>query len=85
VTIEIEGPEHKEGMVKIKIHDSGPGIPEEILPKIFDPFFTTKEVGKGMGLGLAISNKLMEECRGSIDVTSTLNAGTTVTLEFPTG
>ncbi len=85
VTIDIEESVPEKNTVIIKIKDSGPGIPDKILPKIFDPFFTTKEVGKGMGLGLAISFKLMEECQGTIDVTSAKNEGTTVTLEFPKG
>lgn len=58
----------------IKISDSGPGIPEEIVQKIFNPFFTSKEVGKGTGLGLSISRSIMTKHKGSIEIdTSSLN------------
>lgn len=83
VTITAENLPSRKNMVRVKISDNGPGIPQDTLPKIFDPFFTTKEVGKGMGLGMSISHKLMEECGGSIDVTSRVNKGTTVILEIP--
>jgi signal transduction histidine kinase len=71
--------------VRMSISDNGPGIPQAILPKVFDPFFTTKEVGKGMGLGLAMSHVIMEECNGSMDITSEVEKGTTVSLDIPAG
>ncbi|MBN1980109.1 MAG: response regulator [Chitinivibrionales bacterium] len=83
VIIESEECHDESEQVYVRIIDNGPGIAEEIAPKIFDPFFTTKEVGKGMGLGLSISHKLMEECNGSIDIVSKKGCGTTVFLEFP--
>ena len=72
-----------QGFVRLYIKDNGPGIPPAILPKVFDPFFTTKEVGQGMGLGLAMSHVIMEECNGAIDVSSEAGKGTTVVLEVP--
>jgi signal transduction histidine kinase len=55
----------------VEVEDSGPGIPEEVLPHLFDPFFTTKPPGSGMGLGLNIShNIVVQKHRGRIDVTS---------------
>ncbi len=83
LTIEMVRGDERDNPIQLKIIDNGPGIPENVLPKIFDPFFTTKEVGKGVGLGMSISYKLMEECGGSIDVTSKENKGTTVTLVIP--
>jgi PAS domain S-box-containing protein len=71
------------GFARIYIRDNGPGIPAAILPKVFDPFFTTKQVGQGMGLGLAMSHVIMEECNGAIDVSSEAGKGTTVILEVP--
>ncbi|MBK4731982.1 AAA family ATPase [Oxynema sp. CENA135] len=53
---------------KITIGDSGPGIPEEVLPKIFNPFFTTKPPGEGSGLGLDIVNKIVQKHSGKIEV-----------------
>lgn len=69
--------------IRLAIADNGPGIPGDILPKVFDPFFTTKEVGQGAGLGLAISHHIIEECNGTLDISSELGKGTTVTLEIP--
>jgi len=75
--------ENEGRFVRLKIADNGPGIPADVLPKVFDPFFTTKQVGQGMGLGLAMSHVIMEECNGAIDVTSEPGNGTTVTLDIP--
>ncbi|MBK1832525.1 PAS domain-containing protein [Roseibacillus ishigakijimensis] len=55
-----ERPKDGDLRLRILLRDTGPGIPEEVLDKIFDPFFTTKETGKGTGLGLAVSNKIIE-------------------------
>jgi PAS domain S-box-containing protein len=83
VRIQAPVPSEDKTVVRVSISDNGPGIAGEILLKIFDPFFTTKEVGKGMGLGMSITYKLMEECGGSINVTSEEGKGTTVILEIP--
>jgi signal transduction histidine kinase len=83
IELDVEKDEKSRDSIRLLIRDNGPGIAEEILPKIFDPFFTTKEVGKGIGLGMTISHKLMEECGGSIDVFSKVHEGTTVVLVMP--
>ena len=67
--------------IKIKIQDTGPGIPPEIMGKLFSPFFTTKE--KGTGLGLAISYGIVERHGGKIDVNSDLGKGSTFTISLP--
>lgn len=54
--------------VRIRVTDSGNGIPPEVAAKLFAPFFTTKEVGKGTGLGLSISKGIVENHRGKIEV-----------------
>lgn len=59
------------GWVIVEIEDNGPGIPEHIQPRIFEPFFTTKPPGKGTGLGLDISYKIIVvQHRGDIRVFS---------------
>ncbi len=62
---------HQNGdWVVVNIEDNGPGIPEDIQEKIFSPFFTTKAVGKGTGLGLNISYKIIEKHGGEVKVFS---------------
>lgn len=50
------------------VQDSGPGIPDNVLPRIFDPFFTTKKSGEGSGLGLYLSKRIVELYKGRIEV-----------------
>jgi len=54
----------------VEIGDSGPGIPREIQARIFEPFFTTKDVGKGTGLGLDTTLRIVRKHHGSINLTS---------------
>jgi signal transduction histidine kinase len=69
--------------VRLAVHDTGSGIPPDVLPKIFDPFFTTRS--DGTGLGLSISHGIVEDHRGTIDVNSEMGKGTVFTLTFPVG
>jgi two-component system NtrC family sensor kinase len=73
----------RDGIVKVRVSDSGKGIPEENLPKIFDPFFTTKDVGKGTGLGLFITHDIILRHKGTIQVKSSPEKGTTFTIHLP--
>jgi two-component system nitrogen regulation sensor histidine kinase GlnL len=68
-------------MVEVSLADEGGGIPTDVRARIFDPFFTTKE--RGLGLGLAICHRILEEHRGTIHVESTEGRGTTVTCFLP--
>lgn len=69
--------------IRIIVADNGPGIPREILGQIFDPFFTTKPLGKGTGLGLTISNTIIQEHRGRIQVENQPAGGAKFTVELP--
>ncbi len=73
----------RDGYVNIKFKDNGIGILPEHLDRIFEPFFTTKEAGKGTGLGLAVSKRIVDEHNGKIEVESTPGVGTTFTIKFP--
>jgi two-component system NtrC family sensor kinase len=65
----------------VEIADTGSGIPQERLATIFDDFVTTKK--RGLGLGLAISKKVVEQLGGTIAATSDVGRGTTFTMRFP--
>ena len=79
-TLTVTSEEHGE-RVRISVSDTGPGIPADRQEAIFEDCKTTKR--RGLGLGLAISSKIVEQLSGTISVTSQVGAGTTFTLEFP--
>jgi signal transduction histidine kinase len=70
-------------LVALRVRDTGPGIPAEILPRIFDPYFTTKSAKQGTGLGLSIVQRLVKSARGLLHVQTTAGAGTTFTVYLP--
>ena len=69
------------GRAIIDVGDTGCGIPAERLPHVFDDYVTTKR--RGLGLGLAISRRIVEQLGGSISVTSEIGKGSVFTLSFP--
>jgi len=69
--------------VKIRIADTGPGIPQEIMTKIFDPFFTTKSERGGTGLGLSIVHRIVTNHGGAIDVVSEPDKGAEFIITLP--
>jgi len=69
--------------VYIAIEDNGKGIVKDDLDKIFDPFFTTKEIGKGTGMGLSISFKIIKDHGGTIKAASKPGVGTRFLIRFP--
>ncbi|HBB82953.1 MAG TPA: two-component sensor histidine kinase, partial [Sulfitobacter sp.] len=68
--------------VALSVHDSGPGVPEALLPSLFDPFFTTKP-GEGTGLGLSISQTLIQRAGGIITVRNRAEGGAAFTVWLP--
>jgi len=68
---------------RLRVSDSGVGIPEEEREKIFEAFYTTKGDGQGSGLGLAISHGIVESMNGWIDVDSALGQGTCMDVYLP--
>jgi PAS domain S-box-containing protein len=71
------------GGVHVEVHDTGAGIPRDVLPRIFDPFFTTKAVGAGTGLGLSVCHAIVTALGGRIELESTPGQGTTARVVLP--
>jgi len=69
--------------VEVVVSDNGKGIPQEHLDHIFDPFFTTKE--DGTGLGMSITLGLIKQHKGTVQVESSTERGTTFTVRLPVG
>jgi signal transduction histidine kinase len=69
--------------VVVRICDSGPGIPDEVLEHMFEPFFTTKPVGAGTGLGLSISHGIVAKHNGSIEAGNRATGGACFTVTLP--
>jgi two-component system cell cycle sensor histidine kinase/response regulator CckA len=69
--------------VMIEVHDTGEGIPPEVLPRIFDPFFTTKRERGGSGLGLSTVHGIVRQSDGFLAVDSERGRGTSVRIYLP--
>lgn len=86
-TQEIDTPAEESGegepkrSLRLRIQDTGPGIPLELRDKVFNPFFTTKS--KGSGLGLSIGQRIVEEQGGTIYVEPAPGPGATIVIDFP--
>jgi two-component system, NtrC family, sensor kinase len=80
-TLEVETRAARDGAVEVAVADSGPGIAAELLPRIFEPFFSTKE--KGTGLGLALTQQIVVEHGGRLEVDSRPGHGTTFVVRLP--
>ena len=69
--------------VCIEIADTGPGVPQDVIPRIFDPFFTTKGDRRGTGLGLSVAYGIVENHHGNITVSNNPGGGAVFIVELP--
>lgn len=82
--IRVTGEENHEGVV-LRVRDNGCGISERARASMFEPFYTTKDRGRGMGLGLSICRRILEDHGATIEVDSEQGKFTEFTLRFPAG
>ncbi len=75
--------ENDHDLVEVEFRDTGYGIKDEDLEKIFEPFFTTKPVGKGTGLGLAVTHGIIQEHGGKITINTKVGEGTSFFIKLP--
>lgn len=75
----------REDHVEITVTDNGPGVPEAVSERLFEPFFTTKPAGQGLGLGLAISQAIVEEFHGHLDARNAPGRGASFTVWLERG
>jgi signal transduction histidine kinase len=69
--------------LRLRIADSGPGIPPEMQSRVFEPFFTTKDVGKGLGLGLAICHETIVAHGGTLTLDTSVEQGACFVISLP--
>ncbi len=79
ICIKVQG---EKEIVRLMIHDSGPGIAAEHIDQVFDPFFTTKREGKGLGLGLSLSLTIIRDFNGTLTIKNHPQGGTIVIIEL---
>jgi signal transduction histidine kinase len=75
--------QRNDGRVTVTVHDNGPGIDPEILPRVFDPFVTTKQQVHGVGLGLYVAESAVRAAGGSIHARNERSGGATFVIELP--
>jgi PAS domain S-box-containing protein len=73
----------KKNAVLVSVKDTGSGMDENVKSHLFEPFFTTKNVGKGTGLGLSICYEIIKNHNGTVEVSSEIGKGTSITLTLP--
>jgi signal transduction histidine kinase len=76
--------EEKDGVATLRVTDNGCGMTPAVRARIFEPFFTTKDAQKGIGIGLATINNIIEkDLSGTIAIESQQGLGSTFTVAFP--
>ncbi|MFO1497946.1 MAG: ATP-binding protein [Verrucomicrobiota bacterium] len=73
----------RDDLIILRVQDSGPGVPSDVLPHIFEPFFTTKPVGTGTGLGLSIAHSIITDHQGRITCETSKEGGASFLIELP--
>ncbi|MDQ0610789.1 two-component system C4-dicarboxylate transport sensor histidine kinase DctB [Variovorax sp. W1I1] len=73
----------REGRVILRVSDTGPGIPQDILPRLFEPFVTSKSAGTGLGLGLVISAQLVRAMDGTLRAANQPEGGACFVVDLP--
>lgn len=82
-SIAVRAERNSDGDVELVVQDDGPGIPAAVRDTLFEPFVSTKEVGKGTGLGLAVTRGLVESARGSIRLDLAHSPGARFVIVLP--
>ncbi|MCI0487649.1 MAG: ATP-binding protein [Blastocatellia bacterium] len=82
-TVETGAARDNSQLAAVRVSDTGVGIAPEHFAHIFDPFYTTKDVGKGMGLGLSVARRIIEEHGGQIKAANNQSGGATLTVYLP--
>jgi signal transduction histidine kinase len=73
----------EEAELVVSVKDNGPGIPPDVVRKLFTPFFSTKGPGRGVGLGLTITRRVVQSLGGNLQVSSTVGQGTEFVVRLP--
>ena len=81
IRIRTEAPARE--LAHLAFADTGIGMEDAVQARLFEPFFTTKDIGKGTGLGLAVVSGIITQHRGTVNVRSRRNGGTTVDIRLP--
>ena len=82
-TISVKAEVSESELVVVRVRDNGCGVSKEDIYRIFDPFFTKNDVGEGMGLGLSIIYRIIEQHRARVEVESEVGEFTEFTLYVP--
>ena len=82
-TLALRVRESNPGRLEVEVADTGPGIPREMLPRLFQPFASTKDTG--LGLGLTISRRIVEDHGGTLDAENRPGGGASFFVRLPVG